>query len=168
MPYALFRDHFPEVAERETRTITVLDHSSVALPPGHCSLLEMYCDEPGCDCRRVFFYIVSSLRKDVEAVIAYGWETREFYARWMGDDDPEAMKQMQGPVLNFGSPQSRLAPAILDMVRNVVLQDKVYIERLKAHYRMFRRKIDGEAAAPQEGTKKKQKANRHRRRRKPR
>lgn len=142
MPYVLFHDHLPEIAERETRTIIVVEDSCLGLPPGDYSLLEMYCNEPGCDCRRVFFYVVSSSRRDVEAVVAYGWENPEFYARWMGDDDPEIIKELQGPVLNLASPQSDLAPAILEMIENVVLRDELYVERLKAHYRMFREKID--------------------------
>ena len=68
MPFAPFHDYFPQVAEQEKRMITVLDGSSAGVPPGDYSLLEMYCDEPGCDCRRVFLYILSSFRKDVEAV----------------------------------------------------------------------------------------------------
>ncbi len=142
MPYALFHDHFPKTAERETRTITVLPKSDVGLPPGDYSLLEMYCDEKGCDCRRVFFYVISSFRKDVEAVVAYGWESPKFYEEWMGDDDPHSIRTLKGPALNLGSPESELAPAILDLVENVVLRDGAYVERLKAHYTMFRGKID--------------------------
>ena len=74
------------------------------IPPDQYALVEMYCDERGCDCRRVFFYVISSSIKDVGAVIAYGWERPEFYARWMGDDDPEIIKDLQGPVLNMCSP----------------------------------------------------------------
>lgn len=157
MPYVLFHGHFPEVAERETRTIIILEDSFLGLPRGQYSLLEMYCDEPGCDCRRVFFYVVSSLRKDVEAVIAYGWESPEFYARWMRDDDPDVIKGLQGPILNLGSPQSDLAAAILDVVRDVVLRDQLYVQRLKAHYRMFRDKIDSAKAVPSRKKKRKQK-----------
>ncbi|MFH1777769.1 MAG: hypothetical protein ABH952_09480, partial [Candidatus Omnitrophota bacterium] len=89
MPYALFHDYFPDIAEKETRTITVLKDSQWDLPPAHYTLHEMYCDEYNCDCRRVFFYIVSSIRNAVVAIIAYGWERPEFYAEWIGDDDPE-------------------------------------------------------------------------------
>ncbi len=156
MPYQLFHDLFPETAERETRTMTVLEHSSVGLPPGEYALLEMFCNERGCDCRRVFFYVVSSLRDDVEAVIAYGWASPQFYARWMKDDDPHMVAELQGPVLNVGSPQSRLAPAILGMIQHVALQDETYVERIKRHYKMFRAKIDGaaEATSPNKRMKK--------------
>jgi len=142
MPYVFFCKHFPEIAAQETRTITVLERSSLGLPPGEYTFLEMYCDERGCDCRRVFFYVVSSSKREVKAVIAYGWESPEFYARWMGDDDPEIIKKLEGPVLNMGSPQSILAPAILKIVKDLILQDTIYIERIKRHYSIFRDKID--------------------------
>lgn len=114
MPYAMFLQHFPEIAELETRTITILQRSPSGLAPGDYSLLEMFCDEPGCDCRRVMFCVVSSRTKDVEAVVAYGWESRDFYVKWMGDDDPHVIDDLQGPVLNLASPQSKHAPAILN------------------------------------------------------
>jgi len=159
MPYVFFHEHFPEIAERETRTITILEQSSSGLPPGQYSLVEMYCDERGCDCRRVFFYVVSSLKKDkdVEAVIAYGWESPEFYARWMKDDDPEIITELQGPILNMSSPQSSLAPAILKIVKDIILQDSAYIERIKTHYKMFRDKIDRKPRLKRRRGKKKRK-----------
>lgn len=142
MPYVCFHEHFPEIAERETRTITILGQSSSGIPPGQYSLVEMYCNERKCDCRRVFFCVISSLKKDVEAVIAYGWESPEFYARWMGNDDPETIEELQGPILNMGSPQSSLAPQVLQIVKDIILQDSAYVERIKRHYAMFRDRID--------------------------
>ncbi len=154
MPYAPFHEYFRETAERETRTVTVLPQASLGLPPADYSLLEMYCDEPGCDCRRVFFYILSSLKQDVVAVIAYGWESPEFYARWMGDDDREMLEELRGPILNMSSPQSELAPALLELVKNAVLCDKAYVARLKSHYRIFRARIDNKKSV---GARKKSK-----------
>ena len=142
MPYSLFHMRFPEVAERETRTITVIDPSSSNLPPAHYSFLEMFCDEPGCDCRRVFFTVVSSLQNDIKAVIAWGWEDKEFYRKWMGSNDPYAINDLKGPVLNLASPQSELAPALLKLSQRVLLQDSGYIERVKRHYAMFRETVD--------------------------
>ncbi len=142
MPYVFFHNHFPDIADKETRTVTVLNNSEWNLPPAHYSLLEMYCNDPGCDCRRVFFCVVSSLTKGVEAVIAYGWESPKFYAKWMGGDNPDVIKNLKGPVLNVGSPQSNLAPSILRLVEDVILQNQAYVERIKIHYRMFRHNID--------------------------
>jgi len=143
MSYAMFHQYFPEIAKTETRSVTVFPDSDTNLPAGNYGFLEMFCDEPGCDCRRVFFSVVSERTKDVEAVIAYGWENRQFYVDWLKDDDPDIIKDLQGPVLNLCSPQSRLAPALLSLAQKVLLQDEDYIDRIKRHYRMFRDKIDG-------------------------
>lgn len=166
MPYALFHSRFPELAERETRSITVLGDSVRGLPTGEYGFLEMYCDERSCDCRRVFFSVLSRAKGEPIAVIAYGWERPEFYARWLGDDDPLAIKQLCGPVLNFGSPQSDLAPAILELVRNTLLRDTAYVERLKTHYRMFRGTIDKEQAPTVQRKKKRKRKPRARKKRK--
>ena len=147
MPYAGFHNYFPEIAKRETHSVTILD-TSAPLPPGQYALFEMFCDEAGCDCRRVLFYVVASFRKGPEAVVAYGWEDAAFYARWMKDADPEILKDLKGPVLNLFSPQSELAPAILDLIENCVLKDTAYVERLKRHYRMFRDVVDANAGRP--------------------
>ena len=158
MPYAGFHNFFPEIARRETRSVAITD-PSLPLPPGEYGLIEMYCDEPGCDCRRVFLCVTASFRKGPEAVVAYGWEDEAFYARWMKDDDPLVLKTLKGPTLNLGSPASELALAILDLIEDVVLKDEAYIERLKRHYRMFRDVVDGKDArrtrsdvAPKGGT----------------
>ena len=158
MPYVMFHAYFPELAEEETRSFTVFDDDA-QLPAGSYGLIESYCDE--CDCRRVFFSVISSRSERVEAVIAYGWESRAFYAEWMGDNDSEIIDGLQGPVLNQMSPQSSHAPAILEMVRNVVLQDSAYVERLKTHYWMFRHHIDTQST--QERKKKRRKSKRKRR-----
>ena len=159
MPYAFFYNYFPEIAKRETRTITVFDSSDFGIPAGDYGFLEMFCDEPGCDCRRVFFYVQSSERNSLEAVIAYGWESLDFYARWLLDDDPHIVADLKGPCLNLGSPQSEHAPALLDFLRNVLLRDKAYVERIQRHYKMFREKIDGK---PVRGTNKKKRRKKKR------
>ena len=140
MPYVLFHDYFPDIAERETRSFTMFEDSE--LPAGSYGLMEMYCNDPGCDCRRVFFSVISSVTKQVEAVIAYGWESPQFYVKWIKDNNPNIIRELRGPVLNRTSPQSKLAPAILKMVKNVILKDQTYVQRLKAHYKMFRDHID--------------------------
>ena len=142
MPYAFFHELFPEIAERETRTITMFEQSSSGLPSGDYGFIEMYCNERKCDCRRVFFYVVSKTTKKPVAVIAYGWESQKFYAKWMKDDSPEVIAELQGPILNMGSPQSKYAPAILEIVKDIILKDSAYIDRIKTHYKMYRDKID--------------------------
>jgi hypothetical protein len=143
MPYAPFDEYFRELAEAETRVITVLPAASDGLPPDTYAFRELYCNERGCDCRRVFFSVLSEGQKRTEAVIAYGWETKAFYAKWMGNADLATLVEMQGPILNVGSPQSSLAPAILRLTEEVLLKDSAYLERIKRHYALYRQKIEG-------------------------
>jgi len=148
MPYAPFGDFCPEMAEREFRSITVQEGTDLPLPPGEYGFAEFYCDEQGCDCRRVFFYVISPGSSRPLAVIAWGWEGREFYTRWLHQSDPHMIADLMGPVLNLCSPQSKLAPALLDLVKDVLLKDPDYIDRIKRHYRMFRDKIDEASQSP--------------------
>ena len=142
MPYSLFHSRFPEIAEKETRVVTVNDSAVYNLPAAEYAFMEMFCDEPGCDCRRVFFSVITSHESDVKAVIAWGWEDRAFYRKWLGMNDPAMIKDLKGPALNLSSPQSDLAPALLKLFQNVLLQDSAYIERVKQHYAMFRATVD--------------------------
>jgi hypothetical protein len=144
MGYVLFNNYFPDIAERETRTLIVPRNSSFELPAGEYTFLEMFCDEKGCECRRVFFYVISPLRRGAVAVIAYGWEDKQFYVEWMRDDDPEAIRNLKGPVLNIASPQSDLARRVQKLAEAVLLKDQAYIDRVKTHYRMFKDYIDAQ------------------------
>src|SRR5258708_31547024 len=85
MPFAPFYDLCPAVAQRETRTVSVMPAAKLGLPAGDYQFIEMFCDEPKCDCRRVFFSVYSSRTNQVEAVIAWGWEDQAFYKKWLGD-----------------------------------------------------------------------------------
>lgn len=144
MPFELLHTRLPELAEAETRVITVLGKSAAtcSLPPADYAFLEMFCDEPGCDCRRVFFSVVSSRAKAPEAVIAYGWESANFYRKWLRQGADEEIAMLQGPELNVGSPQSRHAEAILKLFIDTLLPQTAYIERVKRHYRLFRATVD--------------------------
>ncbi len=158
MPYADFYSAFPDVAKAETRSITLTNHS-FGLPPDHYGFLEMYCDDPGCDCRRVFFCVVSPRNNDPLAVIAYGWESRDYYAKWFGRDDPDVITELMGPALNLASPQSSLAPALLELFRKILLPDTAYIDRIKRHYTMFREKTKPREP-PTKSRKKRKRRNR--------
>ncbi|MCX7039109.1 MAG: hypothetical protein NT005_08260, partial [Spirochaetes bacterium] len=61
----------------------------------------------------------------------------------MRKPDPVSVKNLKGPILNPGSPMTELAPMLLQLTQNVLLQDAEYTERIKRHYHVFREKIDG-------------------------
>jgi hypothetical protein len=153
MAYVRLYDLFPDVAMEETRTLTVFSYNKYGVPPGNYGLIEMYCNDEGCDCRRVFLAVISSVTKSIEAVITFGWESKAFYARWMNRGtgtsyskmdafDREIGDNMHGIHLNLASEQSKIAPNIMQMVTELVLSDKDYVDRLKRHYKLFRSKID--------------------------
>ncbi len=142
MAYEPFYNRFPEIAEKETRTIIALNVPG--LPEGEYGLTEAYCNDPGCDCRRVFFNVADWKTGDILATIAYGWESKQFYANWFGEYNPGIINDLQGPILNPGSPQSELAPVFLEKI-TYILQDKRYVDRLKRHYRIFKDEVDKDA-----------------------
>jgi hypothetical protein len=151
MPFVPFHDFYPDLAERETRNLTLMEpvsdliNPAPDLPADTYAMVELYCNDPGCDCRRVMFMVIAKQRGPL-AVVAYGWESLKFYSRWMHSDKFTDAMELKGPVLNFGSPQSKYAPAVLRMVDEVLLADPAYIERLKRHYQMVRDAVDGDAS----------------------
>ncbi len=141
---ASFFSRFPELAARETRTIWLLAPHA-GLLPGDYGFLELYCNEPTCDCRRVLLQVCRADRPNtVLATINYGWESEDFYAQWLHGDH-EAARDLVTPSLDPLNPQSDLAPALLDVFSHIVLQDQTYVDRLRRHYRMFKRAQRGSA-----------------------
>jgi len=153
MSYVPMYELLPEVAMKETRTITVFPGNEFGAPPGNYGLLEMYCNDKGCDCRRVFITVVSSVTKDTVAVITFGWENKDFYSKWfsmgrvkkyseLSEFERHAVNDLYGTHLSVTSNQSTIAPAVLRMVTDCALRDTSYVERLKQHYMLFRAKVD--------------------------
>ncbi len=140
MPYASFYKRFPDIAENETRSLIIKNDSE--LPDDQYIYTEAYCDEHGCDCRRVFFNVFSENTKEILAVITYGWENRQYYINWMGDDDPAVIDSLVGIGLNLSSPQSNFAQALLEKIDFVLKNDIEYLNRIKKHYQLFRAEID--------------------------
>jgi hypothetical protein len=134
----------PDLAKAETRVITVLEGSNRtgSLPPADYAFMEMFCNERGCDCRRVFFMVTSSRTEDSEAVIFFGWESIHFYRNWFKQGSKEEIAMLQGPELNLDSPQGRYADAILQLFKETLHLQTDYIERVKRHYKLFRATVD--------------------------
>lgn len=136
-----FHDKFPSVAEKETREIIVFKNNEYGLPADTYIFVEMFCNEKACDCRRAFFTVFSEQQKKAMAVICWGWENATFYKKWMGYADKQMLAELIGPALNEGSPQSSLAPALLNMFKKLLLKDEIYTNRVKNHYTMFKKKL---------------------------
>jgi hypothetical protein len=157
MPYEPFHEQFGELALRETRSFTITGNHP-RLPADEYALLEAYCNDRNCDCRRVFFNVASKKQQKIVAVVTFGWESEAFYRKWYGGEDDEltrmVVSEMMGLGLNSGSPQSEIAPALLAPIREILL-DPAYVARLKRHYRVFKEKVDPKHFPPSGAVKQK-------------
>ena len=147
-----FYTRFPELAARETRCIHILQ-SGGALPIGQYAFVELYCDEDGCDCRRVLLEVTTRQAPNTPlAIINYGWESVAFYTRWM-HGDKQAGRDIANAVLDPLNPQSKYADHLLDMFRSDLMTKPDYVARLARHYEMFKqdlRQRPGATAAVEE------------------
>ena len=143
MPMIPFMERFPDLAARETRSVTVAGRTDI--PDGEYGFLELFCDETGCDCRRAMIVVLRSDTKlnKIWASINYGWESLEFYKRWGGAwvDSSTA----KGPFLDPLNPQTPYSPALLNLFR-FLLQSPEYARRIQTHYWIFRQTVDDSSA----------------------
>ena len=133
-----FYTRFPELAARETRCVHVVAPGS-ALPVGEYGFIEFYCDDPGCDCRRVLLQVTQPQAPQTLATINYGWESAEFYTRWM-HGDAQAGREITEACLDPLTAVQSPTPA-----RRVPRADDdrpAYVARLARHYEMFRPPAD--------------------------
>jgi hypothetical protein len=132
-----FIDRFPRVAGKEMLILNIVDRNH-PLPPGRYGFFEHFCTEDNCDCRRVILVVRSPQFLGVTiATISYGWETEEFYTRWM-HGDARAGREIAGAHLEILAPQSELADTLLDGFKDYVRRDSFYPGQLKRHYAMFK------------------------------
>ena len=109
MSFAPFYEYFPEIAERETRSITIFNRD-FNLPPDDYGFTEAFCNDKGCDCRRVFFNVIPDKGRRMEAVISYGWEPVSFYAGWMRYCSEKNSGGDQRPNTESTKPTRQLCP----------------------------------------------------------
>jgi len=115
-----FYTRFRDLAFQEMRAATVQGRSDI--PDDEYGFLELYCDEPDCDWRRVVINVISQTGgPKVWATINYGWESPEFYVRWAGY--AAAAQDMAGAVLDPLNPQTRYSSARLRLFE-FVLEDE--------------------------------------------
>jgi hypothetical protein len=109
----------PELAAEETRVLTMIRPDG-GLPEGSYGLIEFYCPDPACDCRRVILMVVEE-REPTRSLASINYAF-----------DPE--DEMPGPFLDPLNPQSEHAEALLRLVEGLVLRDARYVARLERHY----------------------------------
>ncbi len=125
----------PKEANTETRSI--INFNNPNFPKGQYFFLESYCNDKNCDCRKVMINIAS--KNEVFATIGFGWEDLKFYEKWMGDKKLAAT--IKGPSLELGGMQSKYARAFLNLIKEDLLRDSAYVDRLKKHYKLFKKRL---------------------------
>jgi hypothetical protein len=118
---------FPKLAETEVRTVTIPPGSDLGTPAGIYGFGESYCDEPGCDCRRVMISIISKRTRASVAHINMGFD---------------ADGEMAGPFLDPLNPQGPPAAALLRFFTHMINRDADYLARLQRHYVLFKEHVD--------------------------
>jgi len=122
VPFVRF---FPQQGTAETRVLTTQGHP--VLPDDENALLEFFCADPGCDCRRVMLGVIGRRQQDVLASISYGFDRGQQWA---------------GPFLDPLNPQSLYAHTVLKLVAQV-LADPTYAARLESHYYQVKKAATG-------------------------
>ena len=138
--YQSFHDLFPAIAEKETRAITLFSNNKYGLPADDYLFVELFCNDPKCDCRRAMFQVFTlSNNKDL-ATICWGWESASFYTKWLGYNNKETIDELKGPALNTASFQSAKATILLNLFLELLLPDTAFTKRVKEHYARFKQK----------------------------
>ena len=117
-----FHIRLPEAAERETRSFIVPKGN--ALPEGEYLLMESYCNDKNCDCRRVFINIFHN--EKVLATIGFGWEDMAFYQKWAHGDKDIALN-MKGSFLELSGFRSKYSETLLEFFKVVIMKDNAYV-----------------------------------------
>jgi hypothetical protein len=139
MSHTAFGEFFPEIANRETRVVTIIDQAITGLPQGEYALIDLYCTDPDCDCRNVFINVVHEGFSGPIATINYGWEDLSFYKEWMGgEEDDYILRQFKGPSLAMAASQSQFAEKWLRIFEDILRTDKAYANRLERHYHLVK------------------------------
>jgi len=119
-----FHELFPEQAMDECRVLHTSSHPG--LPADSYALIESYCIDPDCDCRRVMLNVLSRSGSGFLAAISFGFDRDDEWA---------------GPFLDPLNPRSEYADALLEVVTEVALSDPDYVTRLESHYRQVKEAV---------------------------
>ena len=128
MPMSNFFLRFPKLAETELRNFTIGPGPGSDLPAGRYGFIEAYCDEKGCDCRRVMISVFSEEAQDQVAYISLGFDSAG---------------EMAGPFLDPLNPQGPHAEELLAFFTDMINWDPAYLARLQRHYVQFKELLEG-------------------------
>jgi hypothetical protein len=130
-----FDQQFPDLAGQDPCQMALMDVNPEV--DGFYNLVDFYCLDPDCDCRKVFVFVMNSRQKQM-ATITYGWEDAKFY-RALGTDREVAQALSSRGFLPPMAPQSKYAQHFF-IGFSWMVTDQDFIVRFKDRYRLFKSK----------------------------
>lgn len=130
--------HFEE-SQKEIMTL-VIKENKFGVQLGIYPVLENYCIEKECDCRKAMLNIYNLKNSQIMATIGYGWEDQGYYIKWYGADD-SFIKEIVGSYLEPGGIQSEQADIFLELWRDLILKNHEYRDQIRRHYNLFKEGI---------------------------
>ena len=131
-----FHVKFPKIAEEECRKI-IIDENNKYLQKWEYPILEFYCTDPKCDCRKVTLNILDP--KGKIASFNYWWENLRFYTKWLYWDK-ELAKELVGLNIDVHVNKSKYANVFFEIMKKKIFQDNTYSNILENHYYMMKQK----------------------------
>lgn len=129
MSLEAFANTFPELEVADTKVLTVTPDSVYhhrGIPPGQYALMDYFCVDPKCDCRRVSLAVMDispNKRTSSLVTISYGFDRN---------------KEMAGPFIDPLNPCCAFGKALFEEVKSGPLQDPAYVKLLERHYYMLK------------------------------
>jgi len=120
---------FPMVAMKETRALK--PDPGKGIPDRLYAFEETYCDDPGCDCRRVIIRVIDTETNQLVAAINHGFEP----PRPPLHHDPQTF--LDPLYLQFEH-----ARWFLECFQEVIVDDPSFRKQLERHYTMWKRVVD--------------------------
>ncbi|MCF8372835.1 MAG: hypothetical protein K9H64_14520 [Bacteroidales bacterium] len=142
----------PDVAIKENRSL-IVDVETSPLPLGTYNFIELFCDDPGCDCRDVIIEVTCQGQESPLATMRYGWEDFEYYRKFIGANEiNDEVIDHKAPALT-GDEQSKYADILYKVFRDFI-KDQGYVKRIEKHYFQFKEEISKRAKNVEQGVQK--------------
>jgi len=133
-----------ELLGATTRVRTLTIRGAPSLPDGSYSLLDCYCTDPACDCRKTMIQVHHERR--FVSMISFGWESAAYYSTWYGAPcDEQTIREMQGPSIDISSPDRVPRQAMLAFFTSILDDD--YRQHFRVQYIRFKTALQAPGSA---------------------
>lgn len=142
MTFQPFQELLPEIAENETRSVTLLQSAPGLPPTGSYVFIELFCTDLDCDCRNAMILVFHTETDRLVTRLRYCWEEKAYYDK-IGLDFG---KNLPGVFIDIGhaSPHAKYFLNTLEQMcydNTHTKNETDYAQRIKRHYRQFREQL---------------------------